>query len=63
MKARKEETTCLLDVAGKCSVKASVHVPVKVKKDGSPAPEPVIKDGKKMKSCLLDGGKRSVHLN
>ena len=47
MKCRKEETTCLLDVAVKCSVKASVHVPVKGKKDKSPAPEPVIKDGKR----------------
>ena len=37
MKARKEETTCLLDVAGKCSVKASVYVPVKGKKDEYPA--------------------------
>ena len=36
----------------------SVHVLVK----GSPAQEPVIKDGKKRKSCLLDGEKRSYHL-
>ena len=56
MKAGKEETTCLLGVAG--SVKASVHVLVKGKKGESPAPEPVIK-GKI--SCLLDGEKRSVH--
>ena len=28
MKARVEETTCLLDLAGKCSVMASVQVPV-----------------------------------
>ena len=62
VKTGKEETTCLLGVAGKFSVKASVHVPMKRKKDGSPAQEPVIKDGKKRKSCLLDGGKRSVHL-
>ena len=39
MKAGKEETTCLLGVAGKCSVKASVHVLVKGKKGESPAPE------------------------
>ena len=58
MKAGKEDTTCLLGVAGKCSVKASVHVLVKGKKGESPAPEPAIK-GKR--SCLLDGEKRSVH--
>ena len=52
----KEETTCLLGVAG--SVNASVHVLVKWKKGESPAPEPVIK-GKK--TCLLDGEKRRVH--
>ena len=46
MKAEKEETTCLLDVAGKGSVKASVQVPVKGIKDKSPVQEPVIKDGK-----------------
>ena len=43
------------------SVKGLVQVPVKEKKDGSPAQEPVVKDGKKRKSCLLDGGKISVH--
>ena len=59
MKTGKEETTYLLGLTGKCSVKAFVHFPVKGKKDGSPAQEPVIKDGKKRKSCLLDGGKRS----
>ena len=41
MKAGKEETTCLMGVAG--SVKASVHVIVKAKKGESPAPEPAIK--------------------
>ena len=61
MKARKEDTTCLLGVAGKCSVKASVHVLVKGKKGESPAPEPAIKDGKGKRSCLLGGEKRSVH--
>ena len=59
MKTGKEETTYLLGLTGKCSVKAFVHVPVKGKKDGSPAQEPVIKDDKKRKSCLLDGGKTS----
>ena len=39
MKTGKEETTCLLGVAGKCSVEASVQVLVKGKKDESPAPE------------------------
>ena len=61
MKAGKEETTCLLGVARKCSVKAFVHVPVKGKKDESPAPKPVIKDGKGERFCLLDGEKRSVN--
>ena len=56
MKAGKEETTCLLGVAG--SVKASGHVLVKGKKGESPAPEPVIK-GKR--SFLLDGEKISIH--
>ena len=56
MKAGKEETTCLMGVAG--SGKASVHVLVKGKKGESTAPEPAIK-GKR--SCLLDGEKRSVH--
>ena len=58
MKAGKEETTCLLGVARKCSVKAFVHVPVKGKKYEYLAPEPVIKDGNGRKSCLLDGGKK-----
>ena len=56
MKTGKEETTCLLGLAG--SVKASIHVLVKGKKGESPAPEPAIK-GKI--SCFLDGEKRSVH--
>ena len=56
MKAGKEETTCLLGVAG--SVKASVHVLVKGAKVESPAPESAIK-GKR--SCLLDGEKIGVH--
>ena len=54
MKAGKEETTCLLGVAG--TVKASVHVLVKGKKGKSPAPEV-----KGKRSCVLDGEKRSVH--
>ena len=61
MKAGKEETTCLLGVAGKCSVKVSVHLLVKGKKGQSPARESVIKDGKGKRSCLMDGEKRSVH--
>ena len=55
----------MLGVAGKCRVKASVHVIVKQNKGGSPVPEPVpepaIKDGKGKISCLLDGEKISVH--
>ena len=46
MKAGKKETTCPLCITGKCSVKASVRVPVEGKKDESPEPESVIKDGK-----------------
>ena len=46
MKAEPEETTCLLDVAGKCSVKTSVKVPVKGITDKSAVQEQVIKDGK-----------------
>ena len=56
VKAGKEETTCLLCVAG--SVKASVHVLEKGKKGESPAPEPAIKG---TRCCLLDGENRSVH--
>ena len=37
MKAGKEETTCLLDVAEKGSVKAFVQIPLKGIKDESPA--------------------------
>ena len=40
MKTGKEETTCLLGVAG--SVKTSVHVLVKGEKVESPASEPAI---------------------
>ena len=58
MKPGKGETTCLLGIAGKCSVKASIHVPVKGKKNDSPEPESVIKDGKGKRSCLLDGKKK-----
>ena len=46
MKAEKEETTCLLDVAGNGSVKTSVQVLVKGIKDTSPGQKPVIKDDK-----------------
>ena len=38
-----------------------VHVPVKGKKDESPEPESVIKNGKGKRNCLLDGEKRCVH--
>ena len=41
MKAEKEETTCLLDIAGKGSVKTSVQVPVKGITDRSPVHKPV----------------------
>ena len=40
MKVGKKETTCLLGIAGKCSVKAVVAV--KGKKDESSEPESVI---------------------
>ena len=61
MKAEKEDTTCLLNIAGKGSVKTSVQVPVKGITDTSPVHKPVIKSGKGKISCLLDGGKRFVH--
>ena len=50
MKAGKKETTCLLEIAGKCSVKTYGHVPVKGKKDESPEPDSVIKYGKGKRS-------------
>ena len=62
MKAEKEETTCLLDVAGKGSVKTSVQVPVKGITDRSPVHKQVIKGGKGKRSCLLNGGKGFVHV-
>ena len=61
MKAEKEDTTCLLNIAGKGSVKTSVQVSVKGTRDTSPVHKPVIKSGKGKISCLLDGGKRFVH--
>ena len=61
MKAGKKGTTCLLGIAGKCSVKASVHVPVKGKKDESPELESVIKDGKGKITCLPVEEKRCVN--
>ena len=61
MKAEKEDTTCLLNIAGKGSVKTSVKIPVKGITDTSPVHKPVIKSGKGKISCLLDGGKRFVH--
>ena len=57
MMAEKEETTCLINVTQRGSVKTSVPVPMKVIKDKSPVQEPVITDGKGERSCLLDGGK------
>ena len=61
MKAEKKETTCLLDLSGKSSVKTSAQVPVKGITDTSPVHKPVIKSGKGKISCLLGGGKRFVH--
>ena len=46
MKAEKEETTCLLDIAGKGSVKTSIQFPVKGKTDMCPVHKPVIKGDK-----------------
>ena len=56
MKAEKAETTCLLDVAGKGSVKTSVQLPVKGIKDKSP----VIKDDKGEK--LPAGWRRALSM-
>ena len=50
MKAEKEETTCLLEIAGKGSVKTSVQVPGKGITDRSPVHKPVIKGGKEKKA-------------
>ena len=61
MKAEKEDTTCLLNIAGKGSVKTSVQVPVKGITDRSSVHKPVIKGGKGKRSCLVDGGKSFVH--
>ena len=61
MKAEKEDTTCLLNIAGKGSVKTSVTVPVKGITDMSPVHKPVIQSSKGKISCLLNGGKRFVH--
>ena len=52
--------TCLLGISGKCTVKAYVHVPEKGKKYEFSAPEPVRKDGKEDRICLLEGEKISV---
>ena len=62
MKAEKEDTTCLLNIAGKGSVKTSVQVPEKGITDRSPVHKPVIKGGKGKLSCLLSGGKGFVHV-
>ena len=52
MKADKKETICLLNVAGKGSVKTSVQVPVKDIIDKSPVHKPVIKGGKWKKAAF-----------
>ena len=62
MMAEKEETTCLLEIAGKGSVKTSVQVPEKGITDRSPVHKPVINGGKGKRSCLLNGGKGFVHV-
>ena len=55
MKAEKEKTTCLLDIAGKGSVKTSVKVSVKGITDRCPVHKPVIKGGKGGKTaCSVD---------
>ena len=59
MKAGKKEKTCLLGITGKCSVKASVHIPVKGKKDESPEPASVIREIKGKRNCLLDGEEKN----
>ena len=51
MKAGMRGTTCLLDVAGKDSVKDSGQVPLEGNKVESPAPESVIKAGKGEKAA------------
>ena len=61
MKAEKEETTCLLDIAGKGIVKTPVQVPVKGITYTFSVHKPVIRGGKGKISCLLDGGKGFVH--
>ena len=62
MKPKKEEKTWLLEVAGKGSVKASVQIPVEGIADKSPAQEPLIKDDKGERSCLLDSVNGIVHV-
>ena len=62
MKAEKDETTCLIDVTQRGSVKTSVQVPMKGTEDKSPVQEPVMKVGKGERSCLLDGGKIIVYV-
>ena len=55
IKAGKEKKKSLLDITGKISVKASVQVQLKGIKDESPAQEPLLKNGNREKSFLLDG--------
>ena len=54
MRAEKEETTFLLDIADKGSVRTSVKVPVKGITDKSPVHEPVTKGCKGKRSCMLN---------
>ena len=55
MKAGKEKTKCLLEILGKCSVKASVKVQGKGIKCESPTRQPLIEDGKAEKpACWME---------
>ena len=49
-------------MAGKGNVKASVKIQIKGIKYQYPAQEPLRKDGKKEKCCLLDGAMGIVHV-
>ena len=62
MKAEKDETTCLPQVAGNGRVKTYVKVPVKGITNKLPGHEPVIKSDKAKRCCLLDRGKGVVHI-
>ena len=62
IKAKKEKTTCLLDVAGKGSVKTSVQFPMKGITDMCAVHKPVIKSAKGKRNSLLDREKGIVHV-